>query len=108
MTDKARVAHLAGPNATIQSTPPLVTSNKARARHQLPLLRNFDGTPARFDVLRPQRLAAPITVYVEQFSAHPLEADAAELYGPPDGYLDTDGRVHKERQSVDDNGPIGA
>ena len=35
---KARIAHLAGPNATIQNTPPLVTSNKARARHNLALL----------------------------------------------------------------------
>jgi hypothetical protein len=58
MTRKARIAHLAGPNATIQNTPPLVTSNKARAKHGLPLLTNPDGTPARFDALRPQRLAA--------------------------------------------------
>jgi L-asparaginase len=102
MAQKARIAHLAGPNATIQNTPPLVTSNKARAKHELPLLTNPDGTSARFDVLRPQRLAAPATVYVEQFSAHPLEADAAELYGPPDGYLDSAGNVHKERQSIGD------
>ena len=81
MDRKARIAHLAGPNATIQNTPPLVTSNKARAKNKLPLLTNPDGTPARFDVLRPQRLAAPVTVYVEQFSAHPLEADAAEIKG---------------------------
>jgi hypothetical protein len=27
------------------------------------------------DALRPQRLAAPATIYVEQHSAHPLEAD---------------------------------
>src|SRR5712691_6896808 len=93
MSRKARIAHLAGPNATIQNTPPLVTSNKARAEHGLPLLTNPDGTPAQFDVLRPQRLAAPVTVYVEQFSAHPLEADAAELYGPPDGWLGSDGQV---------------
>ena len=79
MTQKARIAHLAGPNATIQNTPPLVTSNKARAKHGLPLLTNPDGSPARFDVLRAQRLATPVTVYVEQFSAHPLEAEAAEL-----------------------------
>jgi hypothetical protein len=85
---------------TIQNTPPLVTSNKARAKHNLSLLADPDGAPARFDVLRPQRLAAPVTVYVEQFSAHPLEADAAELYGPPDGYVDSAGRVHKERQSA--------
>src|SRR5262245_6088357 len=102
MTGKARIAHLAGPNATIQNTPPLVTSNKARSKHGLALLTQPDGAPARFDVLRPQRLAAPVTVYVEQFSAHPLEADAAELYGPPDGYIDNAGRVHKERQSAAD------
>jgi hypothetical protein len=102
MNRKARIAHLAGPNATIQNTPPLVTSNKARAKHNLPPLANPDGSPARFDVLRPQRLAAPVSVYVEQFSAHPLEADAAELYGPPDGYIDSAGRVHKERQSASD------
>jgi L-asparaginase len=53
-------------------------------------------------VLRPQRLAAPVTVYVEQFTAHPLEADTAELYGPPDGYVDSVGRMHKERQSASD------
>jgi hypothetical protein len=102
MTGKARIAHLAGPNATIQNTPPLVTSNKARAKHGLSLRTHPDGSPARFDVLRPQRLAAPVTVYVEQFSAHPLEADAAELYGPPDGWIDSAGQVHKERQSAGD------
>jgi hypothetical protein len=102
MTRKARIAHLAGPNATIQNTPPLVTSNKARAGHNLPLLTDAEGKPARFDVLRPQRLATPVTVYVEQFTAHPLEADMAELYGPPDGYIDNAGHVHKVRQSADD------
>jgi L-asparaginase len=102
MTGKARIAHLAGPNATIQNTPPLVTSNKARAKRGLSLLTHPDGSAARFDVLRPQRLAAPVTVYVEQFSAHPLEADAAELYGPPDGYIDSAGQVHKEQQSAGD------
>ena len=80
MTGKARIAHLAGPNATIQNTPPLVTSNKARAKHGLALLTHPDGSPARFDVLRPQRLAAPVRVYVEQFSAHPLERDACGPY----------------------------
>src|SRR6202048_4067423 len=102
MTQKPRIAHLAAPNATIQNTPPLVTSNKARAKRNLPLLTHPDGAPARFDVLRPQRLAAPVTVYVEQFTAHPLEVDAAELYGAPDGYVDSAGRVHKQRQSADD------
>ena len=99
---KPRIAHLAGPNATIQNTPPLVTSNKARARHGLPLLSDGDGAPLRFDALRTQRLAAPATVYVEQFSAHPLERDAAELYGPPDGYLDAAGEFREARLSPDD------
>jgi L-asparaginase len=102
MAGKARIAHLSGPTATIQNTPPLVTSNKARAKYKLPLATNPDGTAARFDPLRAQRLAAPVTIYVEQFSAHPLEADAAELYGPPDGYVDAAGRFHKERQSAGD------
>jgi L-asparaginase len=99
---KARIAHLAGPNATIHNTPPLVTSNKARARHGLALRTNPDGSQARYDVLRSQRLAAPVTVYVEQFSAHPLEADAAELYASPDGFVDRQGRFHRERQSPSD------
>jgi hypothetical protein len=102
MPERPRIAHFAGPNATIQNSPPLVTSNKARKKFGLPLLTNPDSTPARFDVLRPQRLAAPATLYVEQFSAHPLERDAAELYGPPDGYVDAQGRFHKERQGPAD------
>ena len=101
-TRKVRIAHLAGPTATIQNTPPLVTSNKARAKRGLPLLRNVDGGPNAFDALRAQRLAAPAKVYVEQFSAHPLESDAAELYGPPDGYIGRDGVFRKDRASDTD------
>jgi len=99
---KVRIAHLAGPTATIQNTPPLVTSNKARARHGLPLRANPDGSQSLFDALRPQRLAAPATLYVEQFSAHPLESDMAELYGPPDGYLGADGVFRKTAASPGD------
>ena len=62
---RIRVARLSGDQATIQNTPPLVTSTKARARHGLPPLAG-----ERFDALRPQRLAASAKVYVEQFSAH--------------------------------------
>jgi hypothetical protein len=102
MSAKPRIVYFAGSNATIHSIPPLVTSNKARGKYGLPPLTNPDQTPARFDVLRPQRLARPTTVYVEQFSAHPLEADAAELYGPPDGYLDAAGNFHKQRQGATD------
>src|SRR5579862_156820 len=99
---KLRLAHLSGPNATIQNTPPLVTSNKARAKHDLPLMKAADGSALKFDALRAQRLAAPVKVYVEQFSAHPLERDAAELYGAPDGYVDVDGVFHKERRGAED------
>ncbi len=99
---KARIAHLAGPTATIQNTPPLVTSNKARAKHGLPVLKDVDGNALAHDALRLQRLAAPAKVYVEQFSAHPLESDVAELYGPPDGYIGADGVFHKERQNASD------
>jgi hypothetical protein len=93
---------LAGPTATIQNTPPLVTSSKARKKYGLPPRHNPDGSEQRFDVLRAQRLAKPATVYVECFSAHPLESDAAELYGPPDGYLDGQGVFHKERSGSTD------
>ncbi len=99
---KVRIAHLSGPTATIQNTPPLVTSNKARAKHGLPPLTDVDGAPVKHDALRAQRLAAPAKVYVEQFSAHPLENDAAELYGPPDGYIGADGVFRKERRGDSD------
>jgi L-asparaginase len=96
------IAVFSGPTATIQNTEPLVTSNKAREKYGLPLRTHPDGSPLRFDVLRPQRLAAPVTLYIEQFSAHPLERDAAELYGPPDGYLDSTGAFHKQPTSSTD------
>src|SRR5947199_6518448 len=99
---KPVIAVFSGPTATVQNSEALVTSNKARQKYGLPLLTNPDGSPIRFDAVRPQRLAAPVTVYIEQFSGHPLEADDAELYAPPDGYLDSAGRVHKERQSAGD------
>lgn len=99
---KPRIAYFAGPNATIHSIPPLVTSNKARAKYGLAPLTNTDSSAPRFDALRPQRLAKRATVYIEQFSAHPMEQDAAGLYAPPDGYLDASGNFHRERQSPDD------
>src|SRR3954471_14761433 len=102
MNPKPRIAHIAGSNATLTNSPPLVTSNKAREKRGLDLLKDETGARLRFDLLRTQRLAAPVTVYVEQFSAHPLERDAAELYAPPDGYLDAAGRFHKERQGPAD------
>jgi hypothetical protein len=67
-----KIAVFSGPTATIQNTPPLLTSR---------------------DTLRAQRLAAPAVVYVEQFSGHPLEADSGDLYAPPDGYLSPSGAV---------------
>ena len=100
--EKPRIAVFSGPTATIQNSEPLVTSNKAREKYGLPPRSHADGSPMRFDVLRAQRLAVPIVVYVEQFSAHPLERDAAELYAPPDGYLDSSGAFHKERRNASD------
>jgi L-asparaginase len=102
MAKKIRIAHLAGPNATITNTPPLVTSNKARRKYGLPLLEDVEGNASRFDVLRPQALAAPATLYVEQFSAHPLESDAAELYAPPDGFVNSEGEFSENRRSPQD------
>jgi L-asparaginase len=99
---KPRIAVFSGPTATIQNTEPLVTSNKAREKYGLTPRSHADGSAMRFDVLRAQRLAAPVTVYVEQFSAHPLERDFAELYAPPDGYLDDAGNFHNERKSSSD------
>jgi L-asparaginase len=102
LVEKPKIAVFSGPTATIQNSEPLITSNKARENYGLPPRLNPDGTPMRFDVLRAQKLATPVTVYIEQFSAHPLERDAAELYAPPDGYVDSSGVFHKERTSHND------
>ena len=103
IAQKPRIAVFSGPTATIQNSEPLVTSNKARSKYELPLLTNPDGTPSRSDAVRPQRLAAPVTVYIEAFSAHPLEGDMKELYAPPDGYIDPEtGEFHSDpRESGD-------
>jgi hypothetical protein len=98
---RPRIAVFSGPNATIQNDKPLVTSNKAREQHGLPLLRDGSGQPL-VDWPRYQRLAAPVTVYVEMFTAHPLEADARELYAPPDGYVDAHGVFSKVRTAASD------
>jgi L-asparaginase len=99
---KPKIAVFSGPTSTIANSQPLVTSNKARLKYGLLPRLNSDGSAMRFDVLRAQRLAAPVTVYVEQFSAHPLERDAAELYAAPDGYLDADGQFSPDRKSSTD------
>ena len=104
MSDSARprIAYFAGSNATIHSIPPLVTSNKARAKYGLAPLTNPDQTPSRFDVLRPQRLARPRSSMSSSSARIRSRDDAAELYGPPDGYLDRHGNFHKERQDPAD------
>jgi L-asparaginase len=99
---RPKIAVFAGATATVLNTEPLVTSNKARSQYELPPTLERDGTAPRFDVLRPQRLATPVTVLIQQHSAHPLEADAAELYGPPDGYVDGKGQFSTERRDPDD------
>ncbi len=103
IADKPRIAIFSGPTATIQNSESLVTSNKARVKHGLPQLTNPDGTPIRFDAVRPQRLAAPVTVYIKALSAHPLEQDMQELYAPPDGFVDPEtGVFNKDRRSLSD------
>jgi len=78
---RPRIVIFSGPRATIQNSVPLVTSRTRRT----------DPPTDGYDQVRTQRLAAPATVYVEAFSAHPLERDAQHLYGEPDGYLDEHG-----------------
>jgi len=99
---KPRIVHLAGPTATIQNTPPLVTSNKARAARGLPPRLDFSGEPPRYDALRPQRLAAPAVVYVERHSAHPMEAEAEALHGAAEGWLSPEGVFSETKTSEAD------
>jgi len=100
--DKPKIAVFSGPRATIQSSPPLVTSNKARLKYGLDALQDPDGRRLKYDHLVPQRLAAPVEVLIEMYSAHPLEQDAAGLYGPPDGYVGEGGLFQSERSSLND------
>ncbi len=96
------IAVFAGPTATILNSDPPVTSRKAREKYGLPPLLDWFGRPVLTDTLYFQRLAAPVTVYVEQFSAHPLERDAAALFARPDGYLDHQNVFHQARQDPSD------
>lgn len=100
-SERPRIAVFAGPTATVLNSTPLITSDQARERHGLPP-RIREGRAGQYDILRPQRLARAATVWVEQFSAHPLEADAAHLYGAPDGWLGADGEVRPQQSSADD------
>lgn len=97
-----RIAVFSGANATVQNSEPLITSDAARRKYGLPPRRNPDGTPPRHDIVRPQRLAAPVTVYIEAYSAHPLERDASDLYAPPDGYVTPAGDFVAGRMSEAD------
>lgn len=99
---KPKIAVFSGASATIQNSAPLVTSNKARAQYGLPPYTGPDGAAPAWDHLVPQRLAARVEVLIEAFSAHPLERDAEALYGPPDGYVDAEGRFTTERQHPGD------
>lgn len=96
LPDRLSIAVFSGATATIQNAEPLITSDQARSLHGLPL------QGSGYDGLRAQRLAAPVTLYIEVFSAHPLDRDAAELYAPPDGWMDSSGTFHREQQSWDD------
>ncbi|HKB92443.1 MAG TPA: asparaginase domain-containing protein, partial [Opitutaceae bacterium] len=98
---KLKIAVFSGPTATIQNNKPLITSNKAREQYGLPLLKDGAGKPL-MDWPRYQRLAAPVTVYIEMFTAHPLESDAKELYAAPDGYVNAQGEFSKEKKNPTD------
>jgi L-asparaginase len=99
--DKPRIAVFSGPTSTIQNNKPLITSNKAREQYGLPLKKDAWGEPT-IDWPRYQRLAAPVTVYIEMFTAHPLESDVAELYAAPDGYVNASGTFSKEKHAATD------
>jgi L-asparaginase len=98
---RPKIAIFSGPSATIQNNKPLITSNKAREQYGLPQLLDVNGKP-RMDWPRYQRIAAPVTVYIEMFSAHPLERQAAELYAAPDGFVSAKGEFSKEKKSAGD------
>ena len=70
---KPRIVVFSGPNSTIANSPTLVTGNKGRLPGETLL-------PGRFDHLVPQMLHESVTVRIKKFSAHPLEADAREVY----------------------------
>ncbi|HWA85131.1 MAG TPA: asparaginase domain-containing protein [Opitutus sp.] len=100
---RPKIAVFAGPTATVLNT--LMgprTSEKARKKFGLPPLRDWHGREVVEDQLTFQRLAAPVTVYVDQFSALPLDRDAADLFAPPDGYLDAKNAFHKEKTGPGD------
>ncbi|MDQ1576470.1 MAG: L-asparaginase [Microbacteriaceae bacterium] len=99
---RPRIAVFSGPTATVLNSEPLVTSNNARQKYGLPLRTHPDGAPLGQDIVRMQRLAAPVTVYIEAYSAHPMEADAAGLYAEPDGFITSDGTFVVERENADD------
>jgi L-asparaginase len=88
--DRPLIAVFSGPTATILNTPPLVTSYRAHSQG------THRPERERFDVLRAQRLAAPVVVYIQAFSAHPLEEDSVHLAGPPDGWLDANDQFHEQ------------
>ncbi|MDF2443380.1 MAG: L-asparaginase [Subtercola sp.] len=86
--DRARIVIFSGPRATIQNSAALRTSQSVRRA------RNLAGADDSLpEALRAQRLAAPVTAYVQAYSAHPLEQDARELYGPVDGWLHPETRA---------------
>ncbi|ATC66124.1 hypothetical protein CMV30_12800 [Nibricoccus aquaticus] len=95
------MAVFSGPTATIQNNAPLITSNKAREQYGLPLRKDAYGRTLT-DWPRYQRLAAPATIYIEMFTAHPLESQVSELYAAPDGYVNASGEFSKEKKSPSD------
>ena len=92
MAKKIRIAHLAGPNATIQNTPPLVTSNKARAQTRIaPPHQRREGEPSRFDPSCGRKSSQRRQRSMSSSSA-PIRSSATSPSStrPPDGFLAVD------------------
>ena len=66
MNAKPRIAHFAGPNATILNSPPLVTSNKARKKYGLPPAVDPDHPTAAESAAVREKVAA----YQAIFDSH--------------------------------------
>lgn len=101
------VALIAGPTATVLNTDPVVTSQKVRTLHGLRPARDWFGREVQVDTLYFQKLAAPVTLYVEAGSAHPLESESSGQALAPDGYLDVHQVFSIHRRSPEDR-PVHA
>lgn len=102
---KPRSAPFSGTDAAIQNKPPLAASDKAGVKDGLSLVADAESArsplaPIPFDVQGPRRLPGLVAGYVEQCGAHPLERDAARLYGRPNGGADLSRERRRTRHRI--------